>query len=212
MVLSFLVVDDHELILKGIQANLQDLYPDCKIKTADNAEKAIGILGNSEIDVLITDVSMKGMDGIELCKHTKKRYPNIKIVVITQHKKVWIVKQLYHLNVDGLLLKEGATEELQVAIKNIINGQRYFSSSLNNLLLSHLTRNTQVSINNVELTDREKKILALISEEYTTKEIADKLHVGLKTIEAHRKNLLLKFDARNMVGLVKKAMEMGLLD
>ena len=212
MNLKFLVVDDHDLIVKGIEAKLSDLYVNCNIKTANSAGQAIGILANSEIDVLITDISMKGMDGVELCKYTKMRYPGIKVLVVTQHKQVWIVKQLYHLNVDGLLLKGGATDEFKVALSSILNGQRYFSSSLNELLLSHMTRSTQISIQNIELTDREKEVLTLIGEEYTTKEIADKLHVGLKTIEAHRKNLLLKFDARNMVGLIKKAMEMGLLE
>lgn len=212
MNLNFLIVDDHELIIKGIETSLRELYPNCSIKTANSAEEGIDILSSSEIDVLITDISMEGMSGVELCKHTKKRYPKIKVVVITQHKKVWIVKQLYHLNVDGLLLKDGATKELKVAFETILNGQRYFSGALNELLLSYMTRSTEVSINNIELTDREKEVLTLIGDEYTTKEISDKLHVGLKTIEAHRKNLLLKFDARNMVGLVKKAMEMGILE
>lgn len=212
MNLQFLIVDDHELIIKGIETNLLALYPNCNIKTANNAEEGIAILSSSKIDVLITDISMKGIGGVELCEHTKRRYPRIKVVVITQHKKVWIVKQLNHLNVDGLLLKDGAIKELKEALETIFSGQRYFSSSINELLLSYMTRSTEESINNIELTDREKEVLVLVGEEYTTKEIADKLHVGLKTIEAHRKNLMLKFDARNMVGLIKKAMNMGILD
>ena len=212
MNLNFLIVDDHELIIKGIQYNLLELYPNCNIETANRAEEGMGILSSSKIDVLITDISMKDMDGVELCKHTKKRYPSIKVMVITQHKKVWVVKQLYHLKVDGLLLKEGANRELKVALETILNGKRYFTNTLNGLLLSHLTQRTEICINNIELTDREKEVLTLIGEEYTTKEIADKLHVGLKTIEAHRKNLMVKFDARNMVGLVKRAIMMGLME
>jgi len=155
---------------------------------------------------------MKGMDGIELCRKAKELYPEINIIVITQHKKVWIIKQLYSLQVEGVILKEDGISELTEAVKSIVKGVKYYTRSINEIILNYMVNKTHVEIRQIELTEREKEVLELIAQEYTTKEIGDKMFVSLKTVETHRKNLLVKFEVKNMVGLVKKAMELGLLD
>ena len=210
--LNFLIADDHELILNGMESLLAKTFVNSKITKVKSAEEALEKAGIQLFDFMITDISMEGMDGVDLCKTIKSKYPTTKIIVVTQHKKIWIIKKLYSLKVNGLILKEDSMEELVMAVKSIQKGTNYYTRSINDIILSYMINRTQTELQQIELTGREQEIIELIAQEYTTKEISEKLFLSHKTIETHRKNLLLKFEVRNMVGLVKKAMELGFLD
>ncbi len=210
--LTFLIADDHDLILKGIESLILFSFSGSGTEKVKSAEEAIEMLNQQSFDFLITDISMDGMDGVDLCRLVKNKHPETRIIVITQHKKIWIIKQLYSLKVDGLILKSDGIEELEHAINAILNNERYYTRSINDIILNYMVNQTQTSVGEIELTSREKDIIELIAQEYTTKEISKKLFISLKTVETHRKNLLVKFDVRNMVGLIKKAMELGFID
>ena len=210
--MSFLIADDHELILMGISQVISKNFPDTKIFPVKSAEEAWKLLQSNTFEFLITDISMGNMSGIELCQKVRKGYPQIKIIVISQHKKVWMVKQLFSLNVEGLLLKEDACSEVIQAITAIQKREKYYTRSINEIILNHLTNNTAIEVHQISLTQREQEIIDLIAQEFTSKEISIKLYMSLKTVESHRKNLLIKFGVKNMVGLIKKAMELGFID
>lgn len=209
---QLLIVDDHALIRQGVKSKVEQVYSDSNITMVESAEQALVFMAHHKVDVLLSDISMQGMNGIELCKMVKEKYPSVKVIIVTQHKQIWMVKQLYALNADGLVHKEDSLDELELALKACEKGERYFAPSINSLILTHLVSDAASVTGEIVLTMRERAILNLIAQEFTTKEIADQLHIGEKTIETHRKNLLLKFEVRNMVGLVRKAMELGLLD
>ncbi|WP_025743210.1 response regulator [Aquimarina pacifica] len=209
---SFLICDDHEVVLQGLFNVIQKNWPNSKIDFAKSGSSAFKKFSHDDYHFLITDISMEGNDGIALCRKVKEHYPKTKIIVISQHKKIWMIKQLYTIQVDGLLLKEDSIQDLSEAIPAILSGKKYYTRSINEIILNYIVNKTEIEINQIELTFREEEIIQLIAQELTTQEISEKLFISKKTVETHRKNLLLKFGARNMVGLIKKAMELGFLD
>jgi DNA-binding NarL/FixJ family response regulator len=210
--LKFLITDDHELIVKGISGIINRELPDSIIVSASSGEEALSYILAEDFHFLITDISMKGMSGIDLCKIVKEKYPDIKIIVVTQHGLLWTIQQLYKIGVNGFILKEDAGSEIIAAIQCVVSGNNYYTKSINEIILKQIVNRHDSEINQIILTDREQDIIKLISQEYTTKEISEKLFISVKTVETHRNNLFIKFDVKNAVGLIKKALQLGFID
>jgi DNA-binding NarL/FixJ family response regulator len=208
---NILIVDDHSLIIEGLK-NILRTNNYTNIFTSLNAEEGLQIVRSGKIDIVIADISLPGMDGIELSGILKKEFPHIAILIVTQLKKIWVIKQLMKIGVNGIILKENENEEVIRAISAISDNQPYYSPSIYKIIVGDLQKEGHSDYDtDIELTKREEEVLQLIAAERTSQEIADKLCVSLKTVETHRNNLLLKFGVRNTAGLIKKVIERGYL-
>ncbi|WP_343613738.1 response regulator transcription factor [Flavobacterium sp.] len=210
--INLLIADDHTMFLQGIISLLEQEPNITVVDKAVNGIEALEIIKRGAVDFIILDISMPEMDGIELSKILKKQHPDVKILIVSTHSNVMIVSRLIRIGVNGYLLKNAAKEELLKAINTIAQGENYFAEELEEKHLTNSSRIEKQVSNLTELSSREKEILVLIAQEYNTAEIAEKTFISLNTVNTHRRNLLSKLNAKNTAGLVKYAVENGLVD
>ncbi|WP_343697043.1 response regulator transcription factor [Flavobacterium sp.] len=210
--INLLIADDHTMFLQGLISLLEQEPNITIVDKAVNGNQALEIVKKGIVDFIILDVSMPEMDGIELSKILKKEYPNVKILIVSTHSNVMIISRLIRIGVHGYLLKNAEKEELLKAINAIALGENYFAEELEEKHLSNSSKIEKQVSNLTELSSREKEILILIAHEYNTAEIAEKTFISLNTVNTHRRNLLSKLNAKNTAGLVKYAVENGLVD
>lgn len=210
---NLIIADDHKMFIDGLISILNEAPEFTVILTAHNGaqvEKYLSINGADTIHLLITDLTMPEMDGIELNKIVKAKYPTLKTLVVSMHIDGGMIDKLIRNNVDGYVPKNAEKEELLTAIRTIIKGEKYFSSVIKKAYTEAMFENKKAE--EINLTEREKEVLKLIAEENTTQEIADTLFLSKHTIESYRKNLISKLNVKNLAGLTKHALKMGLLD
>ncbi|PBI84777.1 Oxygen regulatory protein NreC [Flavobacterium sp. ACN2] len=210
--IKLLIADDHTMFLQGIISLLEQETNINIVDKAVNGIEALEIIKKSAIDLIILDISMPEMDGIELSKILKKQHPQIKILILSTHSNAMIISRLIRIGVNGYLLKNAEKEELLKAINTIASGENYFAEELEEKHFTNSSRIEKQSSHITELSSREKEILVLIAQEYNTAEIAEKTFISLNTVNTHRRNLLSKLNAKNTAGLVKYAVENGLVD
>ncbi len=212
MKLKILIVDDHQILIDGITAMLSDL-PRCEVvgKALDGLS-ALDFLKNNEVDIVLTDLYMPKMTGIELTHRVKKAYPKIKVIALSVSYNVSIVHDLMDVGISGFILKTIGRDELIEAVNAIAEGNMYFSREVSNEILRSLSnRNHDDSEENYRLTDRELEILKLIAAENSNSEIAKQLYISERTVETHRKNIYRKTNTKTIVGLIKYAVEQKLI-
>lgn len=210
--INLLIADDHTMFLQGIVSLLEQEPEINVVGKAVNGIEALEIIKSQNIDLIILDISMPEMDGIELSKILKKEYPAVKILIVSTHSNASIISRLIRIGVNGYLLKNAEKSELLKAITTIAEGEDYFSEETEEKHLSNSLKIEKQVSNLTELSSREKEILVLIAHEYNTAEIAEKTFISLNTVNTHRRNLLSKLNAKNTAGLVKYAVENGLVD
>lgn len=210
------VVDDHEIVRDGISNLLEDEPGIDIIGEAETGKEAIAFCEDGyNLDLIIMDITMPEMDGIQATKIIKETNPDIKVLALTMLSEDQHIRKMIKAGASGYILKSSGKEELLQAIKKIMNGQHYFSDDATQAILQELVNpevNTTKSSEKVNITDREMEVLELIVDEYTNQEIADELFVSVRTVDAHRRNLLQKTGAKNTAGLVKYAIKNGLFD
>ncbi len=210
---NLIIVDDHKMFLDGL-ASIINGHKDLHIIfTAHNGETVIKYLENTQgkdIDLIITDINMPDVSGVEINEFVKSRYPHIKTLVVSMLQDTKFVHKLTEDQVDGYVPKNAEKAELLKAIKTILNGEKYFSESIKQAYLQSMFKKEEDII--ASLTDREKEVLTLIAQEYTTNEIAEQLFLSKHTIEGYRKNLISKLNVRNLAGLTKYAIKLGLIE
>ncbi len=210
---NLIIADDHKMFIDGLTSILKDAPEFSITLTAKNGAqvaKYLEINGTDNLHLLITDLTMPEMDGIELNKIVKERYTGLKTLVVSMHIDGSMIDQLIRNNVDGYVPKNAEKEELLTAIRTIVKGEKYFSTEIKQAYTEAMFANKKQE--EVSLTDREIEVLRLIAEENTTQEIADTLFLSKHTIESYRKNLISKLQVKNLAGLTKHAIKMGLLD
>ena len=196
--ITLLIVDDHKMFLDGLIAILSKEEDIEIIGTANNGISGLNILSKHIPDLIITDISMPEMNGIEFIKKAKEIYPQVKILAVSMFDRI----QSFN-HIDGYLLKETGYDELLIAIKNIVlKNEKYFKKE-------NPENETDFEFNKTILTKREKEIVVLIANELTTDEIAEKLFLSKHTVETHKKNIFLKLKVNNAAGLIKRAIYLG---
>lgn len=209
--IRILIADDHQLFIAGIQELLSESNEIEVIGEAGNGKELMKLLALFPADLILLDVSMPEMNGEETCLQIKKNYPNVKVLILSQHHDSGTIGQLLDAGADGYLLKEASKRELLLAIQSVMETGRYFSRQASEEYMSHIHRvRSGLRQKEIELTSREREILELIIAEQTAQEIGEKLFLSVNTITTHRKNLLQKFQVRNTAGLVREAVKMGL--
>ncbi|MFK7812067.1 MAG: response regulator [Maribacter sp.] len=210
---NLIIADDHKMFIDGLMSILKDAPEFSVTTTAKNGAQVVKYLdinGVDDLHLLITDLTMPEMDGIELNKIVKEKYPTLKTLVVSMHIDGNMIDKLIRNNVDGYVPKNAEKDELLEAIRTIVKGEKYFSMEIKRAYTEAMFENKKAE--EVHLTDREKEVLKLIAEENTTQEIADILFLSKHTIESYRKNLISKLQVKNLAGLTKHALKMGLLD
>lgn len=210
--IKVMIADDHQLMIDGVKTVLEEV-PDILItEEAHNGLEVLSLLKENHVDVVLLDINMPEMDGLDCCRILTKTYPDVKVVVLSQFSEKRFVKRMIKYGASGYVLKDTSRDELITAIKKVHNGGTYFSDKLSISLLQNEIRGSVYS-NPLfpNLTDREKQVLKFICEEYSTHEIAERLNVSFHTVETHRANLISKSQSKNSVGLVKWAIENDLL-
>ena len=203
---KLVIVEDHSITLLGIKNIVEEIGIIEFVGTAKSGKEALKILSSTNVDILITDVGMDDIDGIELTKIVKNEYPDIKIIALTQHRERWIIAKLINLDIDAIVLKSKiGDKELLLAMQSILLNKKYYSSEINELFSQSETADNGTPY----LTIREKEILTLICHESTIKEISSKLSIASSTVETHRKNLFVKLKVKSQSGLVREAIKYG---
>lgn len=210
--IKIIIADDHTMFLQGVDSMLKNEDSIKIIGKATNGQEVLAILENKEANIVVADISMPKMDGIDLTKELKKKYPEIKILVLSTHSNPQMIAKLIRIGADGYLLKNAEKEELVNAIQSIYNGDSYFSKEVEEIHSNHRLKLKNNISSITELSRREIEILKLIAQELTAQEIADKIFISMNTVNTHRRNLLSKLNVKNTAGLVKYAVENGLVD
>src|SRR5690554_5781395 len=205
--MKILLADDHFLVLDGLEVLLSTFEFVDKTQSVLNFMELKEVLKEQSFDVLLLDIHFGKHDGRAIIQEIKQLMPDMKVIALTSHSDSVTIKSSVNARFDGYLLKIDGREDIEKALKAVMNDQKYFSPKTQQLVFE-----TTISKNRVELTDREKEVLQLIVQEKTTKEIANKLHLSEKTIETHRGNIMQKLEVKNIAGMVKKAILLGLAD
>lgn len=200
-VMRIFLTDDHEILLDGLKKIISDETDLKVVGSAPSVQQTMDELTRLNVDLLITDYNLPDDDGLTLVRKVKRKYPDMKILVLSMHDEGHLVKEILKEGINGYVLKKDSHNELINAISAIQNDKIYLSSDINTILLKGLHGEGEQKL----LTDREREILKLISQEYTNRDIAEELFISERTVETHRKNIFRKTGTNNMVGLIKYA-------
>jgi DNA-binding NarL/FixJ family response regulator len=213
MKIRIFIADDHRMFAEGIQAILGSDSEFHIAGSAPTGKHLLAMLRTSDpADVILMDVSMPEMGGLETTRHVRKEWPKTKIIVLTMHKEPGLVKSMLEAGADGFILKNTGKTELEHAIRTVMSGETYFSKEvMESMMHSYRFPGQQSGQEEVRITKREKEVLKLIVDEKTAQEIADQLCISQHTVDSHRKNLLSKLEVRNTAGLVKYALRNGIV-
>lgn len=202
------IVDDHPVVIEGIHSLLMNEKDIAWVGQAMNAQSCLGFFINNTADVVLMDISMPGMDGVELCAVMKEKYPGIFILGLSTFNQGLYIKKMMENGASGYILKNSSKDELIKAIHVVQEGGIYFSGEAGQALAEYQkSAKTELPV----LTPREKEILELIAEGFTNPQIAEKIFLSQFTVDSHRKNLLAKLNVKNTATLIKYAVEHKLI-
>jgi DNA-binding NarL/FixJ family response regulator len=205
------IADDHLLVINGLKAMIST-DPQVHVLFAASSGKELLELLQQEIpDVLLLDIQIPDISGIDLCKEVHQRHPSIKIIALTSFDGLSYVKQMMRGGASGYLLKNVDAATLLRAINSVSEGKQFIDAHLQEALLDSVVSGKKTSVMEIPLTKRETEILALIAQEYSNQQIADKLFISLRTVHSHRINLNQKLGVHNTAGLVIEAFKRGLV-
>ncbi len=210
-IIKLAITDDHKMVLKGIESMLKGTREIEVVGTYENANETLKSLEKDNPDVLLLDINLPDINGIDLCKQLVKKYSNLKIIALTNFDDISFTKRMLKNGAHGYLLKNTDKLEILEALKTVLSGELYIQKDIKKKLLNQTTKKTNDNGLQPNLTRREQDVLVAISEELTTQQISEKLFISVKTVETHRMNIMSKLGAKNSVGIIKIAIEKELL-
>jgi DNA-binding NarL/FixJ family response regulator len=217
--IKVLLADDHALVRAGIISLLQRLSGIQVIAEAGDGHETLRLIREKKPDIVLLDISMPGLNGLEITDRVNKEFPKIRIIVLSMHMNEEYVLHAIRVGASGYLLKNSGIEELELAIKSVARGEMYLSPPVSRqVIMDYIKRlNSKAGHKKPQsglyeiLTPRQREILQLIAEGSTTKEIANKLKVSIKTVDTHRTQLMERLDIHDIAGLVRYAIRTGIL-
>ena len=195
------IVDDHQLVIDGIRSLLADTPQYTLAGHSQRPEEVLQMLATHQVDVLLTDISMPVMSGIELTRLVKRSYPHIKVLAISMHGETGVVKEMLDAGISGYILKNTGKQELLEALEKVLAGGTYFAEAITREILNSLNHKHA----DQRLTNREIEIIRLIEAERSNKQISEQLFISERTVETHRKNIFRKTGTQSVIGLLKYA-------
>jgi len=213
--IKVLIADDHKIIRVGLRG-LIELSKDIEVAAeAENGTEVIDLVKKVKVDVVLMDIDMGHTSGIETTHQLKKEHPEIKVLGLTMHEEQEYIVEMLEAGASGYLLKNTGMDELLTALRAAAKGDSYFSHQVSATLLQAITQKKSFpslkTNHNGPLSERESEVLQLIAREFSNGEIAEKLFISIRTVDTHRRNLLEKLQVKNTAGLVKYAIEKGLI-
>lgn len=208
-IISLAIADDHEIFRKGLRIILNELDQVKVLGEAQNGNELMEILKHQDIDLVLMDIRMPVMDGIEATRKVVEKYPGTRVIALTMFEEIGYFNQMIEAGADGFLLKKTNKDELETAIMTVMSGENYFSEEFMNKVNRSQRPNTKLV--DVELTDREQEVLELICKGMSNAEISKYLGVSARTVDGHRAHLLEKTGAKNSPHLVMFAIKNGLI-
>lgn len=207
-----LLADNHTLVRAGLRALLQNIEGIQVIAEAGDGREALRLIAEHQPDVVLMDIAMPEMNGLEAAAHVVKEFPQVRVIMLSMHANEEYVLQALRIGAMGYLLKDAGISELELAIKAISQGETYLSPAVSKHVVANYLQRVGNEPNSLEqLTSRQREILQLIAEGKSTKEIAELLFISVKTVETHRMQLMKRLDIHDVAGLVRYAIRMGLV-
>jgi DNA-binding NarL/FixJ family response regulator len=203
------LVDDHPVVRQGLSL-LIDREPDLVVcGAADGAGPALSAMENTQIDLLVLDISLEGPDGLDLLKTIRSKHSRLPVLILSMHDELIYAERAMRAGANGYIMKQEATEKVLIAIRRILQGKVYLSDRLTNAMLQQYVRGASAPNPSplVSLTDRELEVFRLIGEGHGTRQIADELHLSVKTIESYQAHIKEKLALRNARELLQHAIE-----
>ncbi|MFI0431371.1 response regulator [Mariniflexile sp. HMF6888] len=218
-IINVVLADDHVLVRDGIKALLEDQEGIHVIDEASNGLEALEVIKKNKPHLLIVDIRMPELNGIEVVKEINKRYSDVRTLVLSMHDSEEYVVKAIQAGADGYLLKGASKEEFLKALHKVASGGKYFTGDISAIIMNNFvngnTTTTTVEEKSIEdpfnLTKREKQILNLVLQLKNNKDIAEELQISKRTAEVHRFNLMKKLDVKNLMELSNKAREFDLV-
>lgn len=207
--IKVLLTDDHQIIIDGLKSLLSSSDEITVAAEAGNGREALRILGLIQIDVVLMDIDMPILNGIDTLKEIRKLHNEVRVIILSMHNEAGMIKSLIDIGANGYLLKSCSQAELTEAIRKVASGQNYFSTDVTLALLKPNGSNPEQK--NELLTDRETEILKLIAGGFSNKEIGDQLFISHRTVDTHRTNLMKKLNVNNIAGLISYAIKNGIV-
>jgi DNA-binding NarL/FixJ family response regulator len=207
------LADDHTLMRKGLRALLQSLHNIEVVAEAGDGREALTAVKDHRPDILLTDIGMKGLNGLETTARVTKEYPLVRVIILSIHSHEDYVWQALRAGAAGYMLKDSDTSELELAITSVARGEMYLAPAISRRVIeNYLRRPDGCAESSESLTPRHREILQLIAEGNTTKKIAAILNLSVKTVETHRVQLMERLDIHEVAGLVRYAIRHHLVD
>jgi len=212
MSVRIVLVDDHRLVRAGIRALLEKTPQREVVGEAADGREAFALIEKKRPDIVLIDIAMPGLNGLDAVDRIKREWPETKVIILSMHANEEYVVRALRSDVSGYLIKDAAVDELEDAIRTVTEGEVYFSRRISKRVIrDYLTNTDEIRGPLEQLSSRQREVLQLIGEGKNTKEIADILQVSVKTIEAHRLQLMQRLDIHDIPGLVKFAIRTGLV-
>lgn len=198
--LKIYIVDDHQMLIDGLKALLSDEKHISIVGEHILPKQALKEIGEYRPDIVLTDINMPEMDGIELTRELKKQQPDVKVIALSMFGERETISEMLKAGVSGYILKNTGKQELLKAIDKVANGETFFSDEIN----AEMARATaSPEAKQISLSQREIEVIELIAKEYTNAKIAEALFISERTVETHRKNIFRKTDTKGVIGLLK---------
>ena len=212
---KLLIVDDHRVVIKGVKSAFAD-YPEFEVVgEAFNGRQAIKLLETLRPDIVIMDISMPELNGVDATLQIKKIFPDIRIIIFTMHSRGEYVIDLFKAGISGYVLKDAPISDLILALKAVKSGGTYFSTMAPSVLLNHMKAlekdNTCKDLFN-SLSMREREVFQLLAEGNSIKEIAGRLYISPRTVESHKYNIMTKLNIQSMTDLIKIAIRKNIIN
>lgn len=204
-----ILCDDHAIFRKGLRATLETEASIDIVAEAENGLECLDFVSVYQPDVVFLDINMPEMDGIECLKHIREKHPQTKVIALTQYDEKRFVKQMLKFGANGYVLKSTSRKEMLTAIHRVMSGKTYLAEEAESQMLG-LEVDDEPNKLFPQLSEREKQIIKLLCNEFSTKQIAEEIHLSTHTIESHRSNIFKKLGVSNIAGLVRWAVNNGM--
>jgi two-component system, NarL family, invasion response regulator UvrY len=209
--LRILIADDHEIVRKGLVKVLSETLQPIKVDEASNGQEAMSLILKSEYDLALVDIKMPGKSGLDVLKEIKQHRPKLPVLILSMHPEEQFAVRALRAGASGYLTKESAGDELVLAIRKALNGERYISGSLAQILAGEMDSDPEKPLHEI-LSDREFQVMLMIASGKTVGAIAEELCLSVKTISSYRTNILLKTRMKNNAEITHYAIKNKLVD